>query len=161
MFDWFNTMKYFKNDAAKVVIPDVSFDYMKIENKSTHVRSVFRFAACIAVAIALVLTGTVWLPDRHVQPVKGGGKIAAVLAKSSTVQKVSHDFTLQVYAADASNITTSSHSDDSKKKGVTLKANLVVPVLSGKLEYMEKSGKIEKLIEYGKVGRPQHKYRRN
>ena len=28
-------------------------------------------------------------------------------------------------------------------------------------EYMEKSGKIEKLIEYGKVGRPQHKYRKN
>jgi two-component system CitB family response regulator len=29
------------------------------------------------------------------------------------------------------------------------------------LEYMDKEGKIEKLIEYGKVGRPQHKYRRN
>jgi two-component system, CitB family, response regulator len=29
------------------------------------------------------------------------------------------------------------------------------------LDYMEKSGKIEMLIEYGKVGRPQHKYRKN
>ena len=28
------------------------------------------------------------------------------------------------------------------------------------LEYMDKDGKIEKLIEYGKVGRPQHKYRK-
>jgi response regulator of citrate/malate metabolism len=29
------------------------------------------------------------------------------------------------------------------------------------LEYMQKNDKIEKLIEYGKVGRPQHKYRKN
>ena len=29
------------------------------------------------------------------------------------------------------------------------------------LDYMEKNGKIEMLIEYGKVGRPQHKYRKN
>ncbi|MGV8983869.1 response regulator [Clostridium sp.] len=29
------------------------------------------------------------------------------------------------------------------------------------LEYMNKEGKIEKLIEYGKVGRPQHKYKIN
>jgi two-component system CitB family response regulator len=28
------------------------------------------------------------------------------------------------------------------------------------LEYMEKEGKVEKLIEYGKVGRPQYKYRK-
>ena len=28
------------------------------------------------------------------------------------------------------------------------------------LEYMEKDGKVEKLVEYGKVGRPQHKYRK-
>ena len=28
------------------------------------------------------------------------------------------------------------------------------------LEYMEKEGLLEKLIEYGKVGRPQHKFRR-
>ncbi|WMJ79049.1 MULTISPECIES: response regulator [unclassified Sedimentibacter] len=27
------------------------------------------------------------------------------------------------------------------------------------LEYMEKEGKVEKLIEYGKIGRPQHKYK--
>lgn len=27
------------------------------------------------------------------------------------------------------------------------------------LEYMEKEGKLEKLVEYGKVGRPQHKFR--
>ncbi len=27
------------------------------------------------------------------------------------------------------------------------------------LEFMEKEGKVEKLIEYGKIGRPQHKYR--
>ncbi len=27
------------------------------------------------------------------------------------------------------------------------------------LEYMEKEGKVKKLIEYGKIGRPQHKYR--
>ncbi|EFG87159.1 hypothetical protein CLCAR_3268 [Clostridium carboxidivorans P7] len=26
------------------------------------------------------------------------------------------------------------------------------------LEYMEKENKIDKLVEYGKVGRPQHKY---
>jgi len=26
------------------------------------------------------------------------------------------------------------------------------------LEYMEKENKVEKLVEYGKVGRPQHKY---
>lgn len=29
------------------------------------------------------------------------------------------------------------------------------------LEYMEKGKKLEKLIEYGKIGRPQHKYRLN
>jgi response regulator of citrate/malate metabolism len=29
------------------------------------------------------------------------------------------------------------------------------------LEYMNKEGKVEKLIEYGKVGRPQHKYKIN
>lgn len=29
------------------------------------------------------------------------------------------------------------------------------------LEYMEKEKKLEKLIEYGKIGRPQHKYRLN
>lgn len=29
------------------------------------------------------------------------------------------------------------------------------------LEYMDKDRKIEKLIEYGKVGRPQYKYRKN
>ncbi|MBV7276896.1 response regulator [Clostridium sp. PL3] len=29
------------------------------------------------------------------------------------------------------------------------------------LEYMEKEKKLEKLIEYGKIGRPQHKYRVN
>jgi len=28
------------------------------------------------------------------------------------------------------------------------------------LEYMEKEGELEKLVEYGKVGRPQHKFRR-
>ena len=28
------------------------------------------------------------------------------------------------------------------------------------LEYMEKEGQLEKLVEYGKVGRPQHKFRR-
>lgn len=28
------------------------------------------------------------------------------------------------------------------------------------LEYMENEGKLEKLVEYGKVGRPQHKFRR-
>jgi two-component system CitB family response regulator len=28
------------------------------------------------------------------------------------------------------------------------------------LEYMEKESKVEKLVEYGKVGRPQHKYRK-
>lgn len=28
------------------------------------------------------------------------------------------------------------------------------------LEYMEKEGEIEKIIEYGKIGRPQYKYRR-
>lgn len=28
------------------------------------------------------------------------------------------------------------------------------------LEYMEKEGHIEKIVEYGKVGRPQHKFRR-
>jgi len=28
------------------------------------------------------------------------------------------------------------------------------------LEFMEKRGKVEKMIEYGKIGRPQHKYRR-
>ncbi len=28
------------------------------------------------------------------------------------------------------------------------------------LEYLERDGKLEKMIEYGKVGRPQHKYRR-
>lgn len=28
------------------------------------------------------------------------------------------------------------------------------------LEYLEKENKVEKLVEYGKVGRPQHKYRR-
>ncbi|WP_243277796.1 response regulator [Clostridium yunnanense] len=28
------------------------------------------------------------------------------------------------------------------------------------VEYMEKEGKVEKLIEYGKVGRPQYKYRK-
>ncbi|MDP4147127.1 MAG: response regulator [Bacillota bacterium] len=28
------------------------------------------------------------------------------------------------------------------------------------LEYMEKENKVEKLVEYGKVGRPQHKYRK-
>lgn len=27
------------------------------------------------------------------------------------------------------------------------------------LEYMEREGKVEKLIEYGKIGRPQHKYK--
>lgn len=29
------------------------------------------------------------------------------------------------------------------------------------LEFMEKEGKVEKLVEYGKIGRPQHKYRRS
>lgn len=29
------------------------------------------------------------------------------------------------------------------------------------LDYMEKEGKLDKLIEYGKVGRPQHKYKLN
>ena len=28
------------------------------------------------------------------------------------------------------------------------------------LEYMEKEGELEKLVEYGKVGRPQHKFRK-
>lgn len=28
------------------------------------------------------------------------------------------------------------------------------------LEFMEKEGKVEKLVEYGKIGRPQHKYRK-
>lgn len=28
------------------------------------------------------------------------------------------------------------------------------------LEYMEKENKVDKLVEYGKVGRPQHKYRK-
>ncbi|MGL5652028.1 MAG: hypothetical protein ACRDDE_09730 [Paraclostridium sp.] len=28
------------------------------------------------------------------------------------------------------------------------------------LEYMEKEGQLEKLVEYGKVGRPQHKFRK-
>lgn len=28
------------------------------------------------------------------------------------------------------------------------------------LEFMESEGKVEKLIEYGRIGRPQHKYRK-
>lgn len=28
------------------------------------------------------------------------------------------------------------------------------------LDFMEKEGKVEKIIEYGKIGRPQHKYKR-
>jgi hypothetical protein len=150
MFDNFRTIRRFRNDAAKVKIGETVFYNEKAEGKSRHLRSAFRFAACAAVAVAVVLTGTVWLPGQHLQSVSGGDKSAAISAKSSAVQMASHDFTLQACAAETSSggatISTSSGgatistSSDNNTNKVTLKPNLTVELPQGEIKYDSTSG---------------------
>jgi response regulator of citrate/malate metabolism len=57
----------------------------------------------------------------------------------------------EIVHSDAEYITAEELSEKIKVARVTVRRYL---------EYMEKEGLLEKLIEYGKVGRPQHKFRR-
>ena len=50
--------------------------------------------------------------------------------------------------------------DDFTAEGLAEKLGIARVTVRRYLDYMEKENKVEKLVEYGKVGRPQHKYHR-
>ncbi|WP_238885565.1 response regulator [Clostridium sp. YIM B02551] len=50
--------------------------------------------------------------------------------------------------------------EDFTAEGLAEKLGIARVTVRRYLDYMEKENKVEKLVEYGKVGRPQHKYHR-
>jgi Response regulator of citrate/malate metabolism len=56
-------------------------------------------------------------------------------------------------------IEKSSH-EDFTAEGLAEKLGIARVTVRRYLDYMERENKVEKLVEYGKVGRPQHKYHR-
>jgi two-component system, CitB family, response regulator len=53
-----------------------------------------------------------------------------------------------------------SNSEDFTAEELAEKLGIARVTVRRYLEYMEKENKVDKLVEYGKVGRPQHKYRK-
>jgi hypothetical protein len=129
MFDDRKTIRLLRADAERIAVPGTDGGRQRYAEKKRYARFTVKFAACTALAIAMVLAGTLWLPGKLAEPVsKQSGPYTP---GASSAQTVSHDFVLQAYAAEPSG---------SIKHKVTLALNMKVTLPTGKLRYHTHSG---------------------
>ncbi len=143
MFGYYKTIRNFKAACGSFPMPNNTVHNENVvEIKSgIHAKTFFRTAACFVLAAVLVLTCSSNLPMLQSKLTSTGGTAPKTSASSA---KISHDFELMVYAAQAPDGLSS----DSKKYTV-LKDNINVQLPNSSIEYSKCDYNEDGYLVYG------------